>query len=35
MAEPVNPIEGWHDMHNKPGPNQIGRLVGWDQPQSS
>ncbi len=33
LAEPVNPIEGWHDMGNMPDPNQAGRVVPPDQPQ--
>lgn len=33
LAEPVNPIEGWHDMANLPDPNQPGRTVSPDQPQ--
>ncbi len=33
LAEPVNPIEGWHDMGNMPDPNQTGRVVPPDQPQ--
>lgn len=33
LAEPVEPIEGWHDMSNMPDPNQPGRSVPADQPQ--
>jgi hypothetical protein len=33
LAEPINPIEGWHDMSNLPDPNQPGRNVPADQPQ--
>lgn len=33
LAEPVNPIEGWHDMGHMPDPNQPGRVVPSDQPQ--
>lgn len=33
LAEPVKPIEGWHDMANLPDPNQPGRTVPSDQPQ--
>ncbi len=33
LAEPVNPIEGWHDMDNMPDPNQVGQVVPPDQPQ--
>ncbi len=33
LAEPVNPIDGWHDMNNMPDPNQVGQVVPPDQPQ--
>ena len=33
LAEPVEPIEGWHDMANLPDPNQPSRIVPSDQPQ--
>jgi hypothetical protein len=33
LAEPVKPIEGWHDMNNMPDPNQVGQVVPPDQPQ--
>ena len=33
LAEPVDPIEGWHNMANMPDPNQPGRTVPADQPQ--
>jgi hypothetical protein len=33
LAEPVKPIEGWHDMSNMPDLNQPGRTVPPDQPQ--
>jgi hypothetical protein len=33
LAEPVEPIEGWHDMGNMPDPTQPGRQVPADQPQ--
>jgi hypothetical protein len=33
LAEPVNPIDGWHDMNNMPDPSQAGRVVPPDQPQ--
>jgi hypothetical protein len=35
LAEPVKPIEGWHDMNNMPDPNQVGQVVSPDQPQSN
>lgn len=33
LADPVNPIAGWHDMANLPDPSQPGRVVPGDQPQ--
>jgi hypothetical protein len=33
LAEPVEPIEGWHDMANLPDPNQPGGTVPPDQPR--
>jgi len=33
LADPVAPIEGWHDMANLPDLNQPGRPVPPDQPQ--
>lgn len=33
LAEPIEPIEGWHDMANLPDPNQPGRTLPPDQPQ--
>jgi hypothetical protein len=33
LTEPVNPIEGWHDMSRLPDPNQAGQVVPSDQPQ--
>lgn len=33
LAEPVEPIEGWHDMANLPDPDQLGRVVPDEQPQ--
>jgi hypothetical protein len=33
LTEPVEPIEGWHDMAHLPDPNQPGRTVPPDQPQ--
>jgi len=33
LAEPVEPIEGWHDMANLPNLKQPGRVVPGYQPQ--
>jgi hypothetical protein len=33
LADPVEPIFGWHDMNNLPDPNQAGQVVPADQPQ--
>lgn len=33
LADPVNPIEGGHDMSNMPDPNQPGQPLPADQPQ--
>ncbi len=33
LAQPVNPIDGWHDMDNVPDPNQDGQVIAPDQPQ--
>ena len=33
LAEPVKPIEGWHDMGNMPDPTQPGRQLPAGQPQ--
>lgn len=33
LAEPVKPVEGWHDMSNMPDMNQVGEVLPPDQPQ--
>lgn len=35
LAEPVNPIDGFHDMQNMPDPNTPGKQVPADQPQAN